>query len=289
MLKTFVSGPATGPSVLFLHGGGTTSNLWREVLSDTRAIRAVCVDMPGHGDSNQIAWVDFPTTAALIEQAAFDALGAHPQHLVGLSLGGYVAAELMQRQPDRYESVVITGIHDGVMPNRWIMRPLSKVTGRGVQYRWFAGVAARALGLKDDVKARFIDDTVRTSPDAVPLFLDQVCDIEGIAGLEHYRGRALYMAGAREHGFMRAATIRMAKRTPDAIAAIVPKRGHAWPGEDANLAARTFEAHALGEPLPRELDLMTATTNWQKSDATVSSPPRRGRPRNHSGLSDPAH
>ncbi|MEL6873777.1 MAG: alpha/beta hydrolase, partial [Pseudomonadota bacterium] len=199
MLKTYVSGAPDAPTVLFLHGGGTSARLWSDVIAETRSIRAVGVDMPGHGESNHIPWTDFPTTAALIEQAAFDAAGGqHPQHIVGLSLGGYVAAELMRRQPDRYASAVITGIHDGVMPNRWLLRPVSKVTGRWVQYRWFASMSARALGLQDEAKARFIEDTLKTSPDAVPLFLDQVCDLEGIVGPETRRRRAsLYARDVR--------------------------------------------------------------------------------------------
>ncbi|GAB5480562.1 MAG: alpha/beta hydrolase [Parasphingorhabdus sp.] len=81
-----------GPPVLLLHGGGQSSQTWTlcaMLLKDD--YQCVALDLRGHGDSD---WADDYSIQAHVEDIgrAMTQLGWSGAHLVGMSLGGVVAA-----------------------------------------------------------------------------------------------------------------------------------------------------------------------------------------------------
>ncbi len=94
--------------VLFVHGVRTSRTMWRAQLEalDAAGIRAVAVDLPGHGLRR-----DEPFTldgAVGVVREAVDALGGRAI-VVGLSLGGYVAIEHRARHPEQSHGLVAAG------------------------------------------------------------------------------------------------------------------------------------------------------------------------------------
>jgi len=82
----------TGDPILFLHGGSLTCHTWDLVCLALRdSHRCVAVDLRGHGDS---AWADNYTVDAYVRDVAavIADFGWARVHLVGMSLGGIVAA-----------------------------------------------------------------------------------------------------------------------------------------------------------------------------------------------------
>jgi pimeloyl-ACP methyl ester carboxylesterase len=82
----------TGPGILFLHGGALSAHTWDYVCLQLKSsYRCVCLDLRGHGESG---WADGYPFADYVgdvhEVLAF--LGWKHAHLVGMSLGGVVAA-----------------------------------------------------------------------------------------------------------------------------------------------------------------------------------------------------
>lgn len=82
----------TGPPVLLLHGGGQSSQTWTlcaMLLKDD--FQCVALDLRGHGDSD---WADDYSIQAHVEDigCVMDQLGWSGVHVVGMSLGGVVAA-----------------------------------------------------------------------------------------------------------------------------------------------------------------------------------------------------
>ncbi|MCO6004170.1 alpha/beta hydrolase [Actinoallomurus purpureus] len=89
-----------GDAVVLLHGGGRTMDDWRLVtplLADA-GVRAVTVDLRGHGRSGPALW---SWQDAIDDLAAvIDHLGLDRPALVGHSLGGIVAAVWAARHPE---------------------------------------------------------------------------------------------------------------------------------------------------------------------------------------------
>ncbi|MCY7340261.1 MAG: alpha/beta hydrolase [Sphingomonas bacterium] len=93
--------------ILFLHGVGSTKEVWRPQLAHFGAHRpAYAIDYPGYGESEfrAAATLDDFADAAL---AALDALGIEQAHICGLSLGGVVAIALHHRAAARCASLIL--------------------------------------------------------------------------------------------------------------------------------------------------------------------------------------
>lgn len=103
----------TGPAVLLLHGGRLTARTWDFVCLGLRGdARLVALDLRGHGDSD---WSDDYRVATMADDviAAADHLGFDRVHLVGMSLGGTVAAHLAEAHPGRVERLVLVDVAPG--------------------------------------------------------------------------------------------------------------------------------------------------------------------------------
>ncbi|WP_225335116.1 alpha/beta fold hydrolase [Halomicrobium urmianum] len=103
-----VAGPPDGEPIVFVHGVLFTRALWapqREALSDE--FRVVVPDLPGHGTRSEL---DFRMERALdLLTDVIDEEAGGSATLAGLSLGGYVATEFAQRNPDMVDALVISG------------------------------------------------------------------------------------------------------------------------------------------------------------------------------------
>src|SRR3712207_7557940 len=95
------AGPAGAPTVVLLHGLGTSGWMWdRVVPALERDLHVLVVDLPGHGDSRTTPWESLEATAAAVARLVGDRASGGAAHLAGLSLGGYVAAALAARRSD---------------------------------------------------------------------------------------------------------------------------------------------------------------------------------------------
>ena len=101
-------------AVVLLHGIGGGREAWGDAISGTgRALAdagflAIAPDLPGYGDSLSIAPYDMAGLAGAVA-ALIDWLEPAACALVGHSMGGMVAQELMARTPGRVRALVLSG------------------------------------------------------------------------------------------------------------------------------------------------------------------------------------
>lgn len=123
-------GPATGETILFLHGYTDSSRSWFKVVDKLEQIRPglrmIAVDLRGHGASTLpespecvanpgdcFSMDDF--AADLV--AFMDAMGISRAHVVGHSLGTFIAQELALEHPDRIETITLVATTATVQGN----------------------------------------------------------------------------------------------------------------------------------------------------------------------------
>jgi pimeloyl-ACP methyl ester carboxylesterase len=96
--------------VLFLHGLGTSSSTWLNVLPNLRTSQSIiAVDLPGFGLSRiegDKPYFNLNQHLSCLETAV-DQLCPRPITLVGHSLGGWLAALLALRRPDKIRHLVL--------------------------------------------------------------------------------------------------------------------------------------------------------------------------------------
>jgi 4,5:9,10-diseco-3-hydroxy-5,9,17-trioxoandrosta-1(10),2-diene-4-oate hydrolase len=104
----------SGPVLVMLHGSGPgvsgMSNYAENLGRLSRTFRTIVVDMPGFGDSPEVAYTKpYPEHAADAVVSLLDDLGIAKAHLVGNSMGGFVALETAFAHPDRVDRMVLMG------------------------------------------------------------------------------------------------------------------------------------------------------------------------------------
>jgi len=109
-LKLHYETEGAGPPVLFLHGYTSSIALWRDqVPVFSPDYRLICMDLRGHGESEGTE-MDGYTFAALAGDAVavLDQEGVEQATIVGHSMGGMVAQELLARHGDRVSAAVFS-------------------------------------------------------------------------------------------------------------------------------------------------------------------------------------
>ncbi|WP_433135831.1 alpha/beta fold hydrolase [Actinomadura nitritigenes] len=131
--RALQAGPEDGEHVVFLHG--TTGHLEafvRNIPAHAERYRCHAIDMLGHGYTGK------PGTPGEIPayvdhlMAYLDAVGAERAHLVGESLGGWVASWAASEHPDRVASLELLCM-GGTKVNPAVMERLKTSTRRAVE------------------------------------------------------------------------------------------------------------------------------------------------------------
>lgn len=97
----------SGPPLVYLHGAGDLGG-WLPALGElATTFRVLRPDHPGFNRSDDDPAVDSVGALAQRYLPVLDALGLARCHLVGSSLGGWLAAEIALRAPERVDHLVL--------------------------------------------------------------------------------------------------------------------------------------------------------------------------------------
>lgn len=105
-VDTVVLSSGEGEPLLFLHGGGTWhgyefAKKWAEKF------RVIHPHHPGFGESGDDPAMDTFNDYVLHYVELLDVLGIDKVHLVGFSLGGYLAAQIASQHPERVKTLTL--------------------------------------------------------------------------------------------------------------------------------------------------------------------------------------
>ena len=110
-LELFDSGGPAGAErpILFLHGGGgfNAQQPFVGPLGEKR--RLVAPSHPGFGQSSLPEWLDSVDDIAHLYLELMDVLKLDRADLVGCSIGGWIAAEMATKAPERFSRLVLVG------------------------------------------------------------------------------------------------------------------------------------------------------------------------------------
>lgn len=250
MLAHSFTGPDIGPLVVFLHGAGTTSWMWGPVVKLLQNRRCMAIDLPGHGNSNQIHWRSLDETAAQVHQTIQQANVDANVHLVGLSLGSYVAMTLLAQQPLAYSSATLSGMHSGGMPNKAFMRIVSWLTAPLAAKPFMARQTAKMLGGADaDVEA-FVHEAQKNNPASLRRATLDAVNFEMPEGADTIQTRVMVAAGSKEHKHILVTQSIIVEHLPHGQSYLADGVGHGWSMEDpeqfANLVDQQIEGQSAG-------------------------------------------
>lgn len=109
-IMTYQGGPSLPKDTLvMIHGYSADKDVWvRFARHFTEDYRVVIIDLPGHGESPFDPGLKYDTTTQAERiLKVMETLGIHKAHLIGNSMGGFIAARLAHDHPERVQSATL--------------------------------------------------------------------------------------------------------------------------------------------------------------------------------------
>jgi pimeloyl-ACP methyl ester carboxylesterase len=253
------TGHADAPAIVFLHGMGVSSWMWQvqlEMLSD--AYRCIAIDLPGNGESYQTEWHSLKDTAAQVAQMIRNRVSRGKADLVGLSLGGYSALQVLADHPHVVESIVVSGVATKPLPNKTQMQLLARIMSRITRWDIVINFYARMMQIPTDVIPLYRRDSKRLSSTTISRIYDELLNYHLPAELKKRPNRLLGVAGDLEVAAIKDGLKDLASATNASVSAIAPNAHHGWNGEHPQLFTDMVRAWVMSQPLPVELKTFTS-------------------------------
>lgn len=197
-----VEGRSDGRPIVFVHGAGISRAQWRpQAVALSDAFLVVAMDLPGHGVRKSEPF-DFERAVDAVA-GVLDQVG-EPCLLVGHSLGGYVAATVAGRHPERVAGLVLSG---SSADYRGRLGTRSRIAGTvlgvagsfGPVERWFEHYTAR--NVRDKPVDGSIAESIREGGVSLRAYGDSARDLAGRdvrADLRAYSGPVLLLNGSED-------------------------------------------------------------------------------------------
>jgi pimeloyl-ACP methyl ester carboxylesterase len=230
-----VSGPASAPPLLLLHGISGNSLQWAPNIGAlSKSFRVYAVDnIYDYGRSvytriiknseDYVTWLD--------ELFGALALGNNI-HLMGLSYGGWLTSQYALRFPHRLDKIVLLAPVGTALPLRaeWILRALLCALPHPYFTNRFMYWLLEDLARKDAASRRMVDELAEESYIALRSFKPKRMAHPTIltdAEWRHIKAPTLYLVGENEKLYSaQEAVQRLHKVAPQVEAEVIPNAGH---------------------------------------------------------------
>jgi pimeloyl-ACP methyl ester carboxylesterase len=220
-----------GPALVLVHGYLGGSAIWTDQLTKfSRDRDVICPDLAGFGDSAKLTAPDSIEGHARCVLELLDSLGVLEFDLLGHSMGGMIAQELVRLAPDRVLNLVLYGTGpQGVLPGRFetiaqsrarFLRDGISITARKIAATWFLkGEEAGAFPLCQHLGEQ-------ASMQAVLASLQAWEHWDGRDKLSQIQTRTLILWGSRDRSYVWSQPEALWRGIPGADLAVVPNCAH---------------------------------------------------------------
>lgn len=255
------TGTPGAPSLVFLHGIGTSGWMWWQQIAALNDFHCLTVDLPGHGKSNHIPWVSLRDTAQHIADLIQSRATQGIAHVVGLSLGGQIGLMLLEHHAHLLRSALLSGVTAAPMPNRWLLGPQVFLMSLIMRRRWFLDRQARALPLPPQMQTAFIENFLAMSMDTYRRIFEEVASYQAPSALQQVAIPTLITAGGKETRIILDAVDALSRLMPNAHGRTAPGLGHGWNVEAPDLFNAMIRTWISGMPLPNGLNVVHSSTH----------------------------
>jgi len=221
-------------TLLFIHGLGSSSWAWWQQLEAFNHYQIILVDLPGHGNSAHIPWINLRET---IKQVADVIPEDKKVHVIGISLGGHVALELAKHYSEKLISVFISGITIVPMGPKIFsfLLPLYarnfEKNQRSTDKLYNLG---KSYGLSKNRIPRFIEDYRAVSRETVENIFKELYSFNMDQTYAQIKAPIIFVACENEEKGIQYTL----KKTPEIIkqadTALIPGAEHQWPLQKPN-------------------------------------------------------
>ena len=249
-------GSKDNPAIVFLHGLGVSSWMWHDQLTAlAQDYHCLAIDLPGNGESYQTEWVSFADSAAQVAEVIKKCTLQGQAHVVGLSLGGYVALHVLAHHPEVVDHMIVSGVTSRPFdnPGRW--RMMMRVMVPFMRSSLGLSITGRMMQIPPETRSLYKRDGKRLTRLTYDRVYDHLLD-KGMPDVLTERERPLLaVAGDAEVQMIKDQLADFSTLIPNGRAAIVPDAHHTWSAEYPELFTQMvrqwIEEHTLPDALNR--------------------------------------
>lgn len=226
-------GPRRGETIILLHGNNAGGWMWEPQMERLHSRHLLTPDLPALGERYREQWPGLTGAADDIAEIIREHALGGTAHVVGLSLGGFVAVHLLSRHPELVRSCMITGVAITGLTRleRLLILPQLPLWQR----RWYWRAQAAAFGIPADGRDLFVDSGVRVAPETNRRTYGEVAGSDIPAGPFEYSGPMLAIAGEKEQRSVKDAFPALRQAAPQLQTWVAPDMHHPWNVEDPDL------------------------------------------------------
>lgn len=235
-MRTVEHGPRTGETILFLHGANSAGWSWAMQVMGMPGRHLLTPDLPGYAGRADEQWRGLVAAADdIAELIRTRALGGRA-HVVGLSLGGFVATHLAHRHPELVRSCLVTG---SALTGYSRMERMA--IGAQVplwRQRWYWAAQSYLFRIPEDSRSHFIGDASAPSYSSNRRMASEVLSHRLPGDDFTYDRPMLAVAAEHDSPSVRRAFPALAAALPQTRTWIAPGVHHAWNIEATELFNR---------------------------------------------------
>jgi pimeloyl-ACP methyl ester carboxylesterase len=240
------SGDKKAPAIVFLHGGGIAAWMWKKQLEYFQDYHCIVPHLPDHGNSTGEKLVSIQDCASKVADIIKKVAGGKA-HVVGHSLGGKIAVEMLSFCPEvMYSSVVASALFRPVkMMKMTHNMPVYNFTVWLMRFNGIVSYTVKQFQFPDDTyKENCKEDFRKLKADQLFRIYDQVYkNLKLPENLAKATIPVLVIAGAKEPKAMISSVFDVANTLPNARGVLMANTLHTFPWvryEDFNQIIRDW-------------------------------------------------
>jgi pimeloyl-ACP methyl ester carboxylesterase len=264
------SGPASAPTLVFLHGGGGGGWMWQPQLEAFADYHCLAPDLPEHGRSAEVKPFTIAGSAALIADLIRTRGHDGRAHVVGLSEGAQIIVALLAATPEVVDHAVISSALARPIPGMQFISPrlIAWMIDLYMPFKdseFWVRANMKGYGVPDRFYPQFKETTRQLTTAQFVNILIENQRFRLPAGLERVTVPTLVVAGKNEYGIMRQSVRDVAAVIPSAKGCLVVHtrrlglaEEHNWNLAAPELFNQTVRAWLTDSPLPAFLQPVAA-------------------------------
>lgn len=239
-------------SVVFIHAVGSSSVMWEAHFDALKNFHCIAPDLPGHGRSNQYAWKDIDETTTLVADIIKTKCGGKA-HVAGLSLGGGVALNLLNKHPELVGKAIIDG--QSAKPMKGMTFVIFGVAALSpfIHADVIINALAKIVGVSKEGSANFKRDMKQVQPAAFRRAFRDANRLSLPDAVSHIQSPVLFVSGEKEVATMHNTHRAYAQKILGSQCFYYPAKGHGWMAEDVKTHIAMCRYWFDNGPLPDRL------------------------------------
>lgn len=261
------TGPQNAQPILFLHGGGAASWMWRKVMTLLPEYHCLAPDLPEQGKNRQIAPFSIEFAADMTAELLSNLRPNQKAVVVGLSEGAQVAVALLKQHPGIIERAIISSALLHPLPASNLITP----SVLAWSYRYFMAPFRNndfwirlnmrySAGIPDEYYPEFKQEFQQMTESGFTNLMNSNLRFRLPSNLGNNQIPTLIIVGKREYSAMKQSARTLASTLPYAQAYTLDlgqgsslTKEHNWALTAPDLFASVVKAWITGKPMPQQL------------------------------------